>query len=201
MLKKIVSFVTATVMTLLIATSAAFSQENPIFFRQAVGNWVVLGHKGDDTIRPACVIGREWKDSSNFQLIFDLSDGEFYIRIENMEWEIGDEVGRYGEKPGTNPAKFLFSKSDDINGFVLNYDLHSKNLILYRHINVNVFMDHFAQSSELKIVMPGTIQNVKISLKDSNSASELVSSCLDVARKTKLNGPKTDSPVKKEQGT
>lgn len=199
MLKKIVSFVTATVMTMIIATSAAFSQENPIFFRQAVGNWVVLGHKGDDTIRPACVIGRHWTDGSSLQLIFDLSDGEFYVRVENTVWEIGDPPGSYGNRPGTNPAKIVFLGSRGNSNADVYYELHSKNLVLIRHLNSGPFMRDFSSANRFKIIMPGNIQNVDIDLNDSSSAAEVLVSCLETSNKVQLKGP-TENPKKKEQG-
>lgn len=198
-MKKILTFITATALTILAATSAAFSQENQLFFRQVVGTWVVLGHKGDDNIRPACVIGREWTDGSSMQLIFDLSDGEFYIRVENTVWEIGDPPGEYGNKPGTNPAKIVFIGERGTSNAAVYYQLITKNLLLIRHLKGGPFLRDFSAAAKFKIIMPGNIQNVDIDLNDSSSATELLMACLDTSKSVRLNGPK-ETPKKKEQG-
>lgn len=199
-MKKILTFVTTTILTMMLAVSSAFSETNPIFFKQSVGTWVVLGHKGDSTIRPACVIGRHWTDGSSMQLIFDLSDNEFYIRVENTAWEIGDPPGVYGNRPGTNPAKIVFLGNNGNSNSTVYYELHSKNLILIRNLNPVPFMRDFIAASRLRIVMPGNIQNVDIDLNDPISASELLVSCLESSKNIKLDIPEEVKPKKKEQG-
>lgn len=190
---KVITFVIA----LFVSTTSSFAQQH-LFFRQVVGNWEVFGHKGSDTLNPACVINRDWQDGSSVQVIYDLKDGELYLRIKNTQWNIGDPVGNYGDTANTSPAQMIFVGNSNTNNSNVIYSLVSKNIINIRHLKPVVFLKDFASQSKFQLVMPGTITNVSFDLQQSNSAVELLVACIDVSTNVKKNS----APVEKkpEQG-
>lgn len=151
--------------------------EEQLFYRAIVGTWTIIGHPGNSNLNPACVIVRRWQDGSEFHLIRDIKDGELYIRIDNMTWNIGDPIGEYGRNPGTNPIRMNFKFSNSINSSTLIWNLVSKNAITIRHLNVKNFITDFMAASHLSFIMPGTIQNADFDLNGTREAVEHMIRC------------------------
>ena len=172
-------FVSVTLAAMLFSSSAFAA--NQTFFSEDVrpGPFYVYGVTSDpekENDNPACYAEVRWRDGSKFQLIRDLADGELYIFLQNMTWNISDPVGNYRMRINFQ------NRSNQINGLNFEYRLINKNTIVIRNIIKEQFIPLFANNSKAIFVMPGSIQNAEIDLAGSSKTLSEISRCVDVAR-------------------
>lgn len=172
-------FVSATLAAMLF-TSSAFAA-NQTFFSEDVrpGQFYVYGVTADpekENDNPACYAEVNWRDGSRFQLIRDLADGELYIFMRNMTWNISDLPGNYRMRIN------FHSRNGQISGLNFEYRLINKNTIVIRNIIKEQFIPLFSNNNRAVFVMPGSIQNAEIDLVGSSKTLAEISRCVDVAR-------------------
>lgn len=174
-------FLTTTLALLTMVSTATAD----IFYQQREQLWSVYGVVNVEKKNPACIAEQTWRDGSFIQLIKDLADGELYIALTNMEWQIQDEPGTYRMRVNA----FIGS---DVHGFTFDYTLTSKNSLMVRGIISEKFVPVFAAADKLRFVMPGTITNADIQLNGSRAAINGLSDCMN---KFKSGG--FEKPLKK----
>jgi hypothetical protein len=159
-------------------TSSAFAA-NQSFFREDVrpGPYMVYGVTADaeKNDNPACYAEVTWRDGSKFQVIRDLADGELYIFMQNMTWNISDPSGVYRLRAN-------FKRGSQVTGLNFDYRLVNKNTIVIRNIIKEQFLPLFTGNQTMTFVMPGSIQNAEVDLTGSSKTMAEVSRCIDVAR-------------------
>jgi hypothetical protein len=175
-------FVSATLAAMLF-TSSSFAAGLE-FFNVDVrpGPYYVKGVTADvngGTGNPACYAEINWRDGSRFQLIRDLADGELYIFLQNMTWNIADPSGVYRLRAN-------FSRNGQTNGINFEYNLLNKNTIVIRNIKKETFLPLFVNNQKMTLVMPGSIQNAEIDLTGSSRSLAEISRCIDAARAVDL---------------
>ena len=170
-------FISVTLAAMLFSSSAFAANET--FFREDVrpGPYYVYGVTFDPekNSNPACYAEVTWRDGSKFQLIRDLADGELYIFMQNMTWNISDPAGVYRLRAN-------FSRGSQISGINFEYNLVNKNTIVIRNIDKDRFLPLFTGNQKMTFVMPGSIQNAELDLTGSSRTLGEVSRCVDVSR-------------------
>lgn len=156
------------------------------FYQTSVaGGWLIMGQTAIKPYAPVCSINRSYSDGSLFSILYDLNDGEVYIILTNIGWNITDKEGEYKLR-----ANFHWSDGK-IKGGNAPYDLLNKNTIRMRQLN-SVFMKDFMDAKELRLIMPGTVENITITLTGSRDASFKLGDCIDASKKVNLK-PKDQS--------
>lgn len=149
---------------------------NTFFYNTTYQNWQIFGDIGNgDDLNPACVISYEWRDGSEFQLIFDLVDRELWIWFQNFEWDIADTSG-YDEYYTLNMV--IVGSGDNLESGELGYYLVNKNTIDIPDIEPRSFLNAFAELEELRFIMPGNIQNAYLALDGSRGATNRFNDCI-----------------------
>jgi hypothetical protein len=170
--------VSATLAAMLF-TSSAFAASQT-FFREDVrpGPYYVFGITANpaENSNPACYAQVNWRDGSKFQLIRDLADGELYIWMQNMTWNIADPPGPYSLR-----ANF-YNRSGLSGGVNFRYNLVNKNTITIRWIDKDQFLPLFVSNQRMILVMPGSIQNAELVLTGTTRTLAEISRCIDAAR-------------------
>lgn len=172
-------YISVTLAAMLFSSSAFAA--NQTFFREDVrpGPFYVYGVTADpekENDNPACYAEIGWRDGSKFQLIRDLADGELYIFMQNMTWNISDPVGNYRMRIN------FHNRSGQITGLNFEYRLINKNTIVIRNIIKEQFLPLFSGNSRAVFVMPGSIQNAELDLTGSSKTLSEISRCVDAAR-------------------
>lgn len=190
-------FVSASLAAMLFTSSAfAAGQE---FYNVDVrpGPYFVKGVTADTdggNGNPACYAEVNWRDGSRFQLIRDLADGELYIFLRNINWNISDPIGVYNLR-----ANFV-RNNHVVNGLNFEYNLVNKNTIVIRNIKKENFLPLFTGNQRMEFIMPGSIQNASVDLTGSSRSLEEISKCIDVARGVDLY-PENSRPAPVPGGT
>jgi hypothetical protein len=161
-------------LTTVALAATMFATPATAFYNEDVGNWAVYGDEGNQELNPACVVEYMWQDGSTFQLIYDLSTRELYIWFRNFEWDIADPVDQYYEMQMIMDGRRGMSSSG------ATYLLINKNTIVIPNIHVDAFMVPFMQLAELRMIMPGTIQNAYLDLAGSRMASQSLFRCVEI---------------------
>lgn len=164
------------------STASFASDPGYEFYSNQSQNWYIGGYTGDSEKNPACYLEYSFQDGSTFQLVKDLKDGELYIFLRNMQWNISDPPGEY------NLHMNFITRSDDIDPASGKYyfELYNKNTITINWLSVDEFIPGFMKSSELRLIMPGDIENAYVPLEGSSYAIELIAECIDKSDKVKL---------------
>lgn len=184
-MKKLFATFMAITMMYILPLNAA---EN-IFYRNGSGQWSVMGHGGNDKLNPACIMQTTWTDGSRLSVIQDLSDGELYINLEYMKWNI---EGPYNTNHNMKIIFYSGRSSVALDGI---FNLHSKNSIMIRGIKHESFVDIFADADKMSFVMPGTVPNVDIGLRGSSDAIQYTKQCMNASLKENLKTPKKGSNI------
>lgn len=152
------------------------------FFEEDIGYWQVFGDYGSHDMNPACVVDYTWSDGSNFQLTYDLFNGELYIWFRNFEWDISDpvDVEYYMNM-------VIIGQGNDLSSGTLTYVLVNKNTIYIPWIEPTPFLDAFAAMNELRFIMPGTIHNAYLNLSGSRRAVEALIDCVQLGNTIEFN--------------
>jgi hypothetical protein len=180
MMKKIVS----TSLAAMLFTSSAFAAGTE-FYNVDVrpGPYYVKGVTADTdggSGNPACYAEVNWRDGSRFQLIRDLADGELYIFMRNVTWNISDPPGAYRMRMN------FHNRSGGISGLNFQFNLVNKNTIVIRNIIKEDFLPLFTNNSKAIFVMPGSIQNAEVDLTGSTRALTEISKCIDASANVEL---------------
>lgn len=157
------------------------AQQSYDFYTQTSGYWTINGQTGSADANPACYIEYAWQDGSVFQLIKDLEDGELYIYFENITWNIVDEPGYYTMRMN------IYYPDGKINAGNYDYYLIDKNSISIPQLDVKDFIPSFMQGSELRMIMPGDIENSELFLQGSSDAINIMSDCISKSDQVQLN--------------
>ena len=180
-------FLVALLTTVTLATPA-FAVTGYEFYSNDTTHWHIGGYTGDTDdvaggLNPACYAEYAFQDGSSFQLIKDLEDGEVYIWLRNMEWNISDTPGAYSLRMN------IVNRRGDIGSASGNYEyeLVNKNTVMIRGLNVDEFIPAFMNSTEVRLVMPGDIPNAYIPLEGSSVATQMIAECIKSSDEVVLN--------------
>ena len=161
----------ALVSTLLVG--AAQAEPEAFYAAEKVGIWQTFGVTGDGERNPVCFAVAEWPDGSNIQYTKDLADGEMYIRIYNVDWDISDEPGTrvQGRVNFYIDDQFTVGGTSEI--LVLNH-----NTIVLPNLEPTKITPAFMENHVMKVVMPGTTSNIAVSLNGSSDAIQNLAKCM-----------------------
>lgn len=151
------------------------------FYEQQVGFWTVYGHPGnqESKLNPACIAQTTWKDGSYFLMISDLTDKELHLEFKNNEWDIQDKFGQEFELT----LNVYTSNDSDVQSWKAYFWLVDKNTIKIRGLDPKTFLPAFMNYSRMKFIMPGTITNASVDLKNTTKVVGLLVDCIKVAEK------------------
>lgn len=168
----------------LLSASPALA-DNDQFFYSDVQNtpFSVSGILGDKSanLNPACYADISYQDGSRFQLIRDLADGELWMLVRNVNWQIPDQPG------SVNILQANFHQGQNIYPMTFQYKVMNKNTIAIQNIiKDGSFLPYFMKSSKMIFIMPDNIENIQITLDGSRKALEDVARCILTARDKNL---------------
>lgn len=145
-----------------------------LFYNKNINGWFIGGNNKNKELNASCFMEKRWNDGSSFMFIKDLEDGEVYVMMNNNQWIISDNPGNYNMR-----VNFHYSNGR-INGGNAVYELLNKNTIRIRGIKSESFMNDFVSASKMIFIMPGTINNVIISLENSSLGVDNLIDCVKV---------------------
>lgn len=148
------------------------------FYSQNISGWNISGIPQVGELHPVCRANKNFDDGSQFSVIKDLADGELYMFLQNMGWNISDA-------PGVYTLRMNFHKGSRITGSNIQFELLNKNTIRIRNLNSDRFINDFMDYSKLVFVMPGTINNAEILLNGSTNATVALSDCVKNSKNMK----------------
>jgi len=191
MKKILVALLFATALTTQSAYADFYNSKNN------AGAWTVFGTPGGENNNAACVAQVDWTDGSKLQVVKDLEDGEVYLWIKNVDWNIADTPGSYELRLN------FYGSNNRVAGMITQYYLINKNVVAIPNVNINTFLDKFMDNAKMNFVMPGSIQNMTVSLTGSTKAIENLVECIKVSKnaqlydrsKNKKAVPDTQSPA------
>lgn len=181
-----------TLSTLVLAILAAFSlplYAQQAFFRQQVGNWLIVGLPSQEGKNAVCGAEYGFGDGSRLTVYSDLVDGELYLALHNTRWNIGDEPNSRSQLR----VNFI-ARNGHIKGAPAEFIIINKNTIIIPNVNAKAFIPDFMDRHKLEFVMPGTITNAEIPLDNSTRAVEMLIKCVDA-------GSTQAPPAKKKKET
>lgn len=148
------------------------------FYSQNTSGWHVSGIPQIGELNAVCRANKNFNDGSQFSVIKDLADGELYMFLQNMAWNISDA-------PGVYTMRMNFHKGNKITGSNIQFELLNKNTIRIRNLNSDRFINDFMDYSKLVFIMPGTINNAEIPLNGSTNATLALSDCVKNSKNMK----------------
>ena len=155
-------------------TTSVMAEE--LFYRNTINGWYVLGNRQDKNLNASCYMEKVWNDGSSFMFVKDLVDGEVYIMLRNNQWEIADKPGNYSMR-----INFHYTNGT-VSGGWATYELLNKNTMRIRGITANKFLRDFVGANKMVFVMPGTINNVEVSLQNSSVGVDLMFECIAISK-------------------
>ena len=180
----------------LLSASPAIAEPDNFYYSDVQGTpFFVYGALGDSSknLNPSCYAAQSYKDGSEFRLIRDLKDGELWMIIQNVNWDMVD-------KPeSVFNMQINFYRGNDVKPMTFDYVVLNKNTIAIRNIiKDGSFLPAFMIADRMMLIMPGSIPNAYIPLNGSRKAIEQVAECIRSARDKNLWVD--DKPTVKELG-
>jgi hypothetical protein len=161
---------------MLMATAMSLALVTPTFadnfFDQSVGYWRVFGFSGDSETNPSCIASASWDDGSTFLLIQDLADGELLLEMNNNIWNV---EGPYGN---SHQMTLNMYSGNRVESWQATFTLIDKNTIQIRGLDHEKFLKAFTVYDKMVMIMPGTVENAEVQLKNSRNAVGLMGQCL-----------------------
>lgn len=164
--------------SLLIASALSSpASASEVFYRSSknVGLWAVAGFLGDASINPSCRAYMVWPDGSEVNIVKDLADGEFFIYIHTVGWNI------QAEGIGTLRSNFMFSNGT-VSGAEAKFLILNKNTIVIPNIDVEKSLESIMKASNVSFIMPGNIQDISINLTGSSQAMSNIAECIQKSK-------------------
>jgi hypothetical protein len=172
MLKTITSALLATV----ISVSASHAQE--VFYpERSYGQWTVYGYVEEGQGSPDCTAETVWPDGSSLQVTYSTFHDELFIWFRNNDWNILDSLDR----EYTGVLAFTNSRGGITSQFSFDYILLSHNEIVLPNLYVGNFLNRFAESHEMVLDMPGSIQTAYAGLTGTRVAVNELDRCVGIA--------------------
>lgn len=171
-------FLTATAMSLALVAPALADN----FFDTSVGYWRVFGFPGDGETNPSCIASASWDDGSSFLLIQDLADGELLLEMNNNGWNVE------GPYETTHNMTLNMYSNGSVQSWQAVFNLVDKNTIQIRGLDHEKFLKSFMSYDKMVMIMPGTVENAEVQLRDSRKAVNLMGQCMREAP-ANLNKP------------
>jgi hypothetical protein len=180
---------TAAIALLIVSTFPVSSQE--VFYSHKADLWDITGTPSTGAKNAVCEAKYVFRDGSAFALYSDLIDGELYVIIYNVTWNLPPK------QPGSPTASlrmnFHAANGAFVEGKKANYLTLSKNVIAIPMILPEAFLPPFIAHDKLEVIMPDDIPNATIPLKGSSDALSSLTRCIKSAGK--------QSPPKKQTDT
>tara|TARA_R110000772_G_scaffold99174_3_gene198877 strand:- start:7042 stop:7602 length:561 start_codon:yes stop_codon:yes gene_type:complete len=164
------TFLTAIALVSTLLVGAA--QAEVFYAGEKSGIWQTFGLTGDGS-NPVCLAMAEWPDGSDIQYVKDLADGELYVRIYNVDWDITDS-------PGTEvQARVNFYKDDQFTaGGTAPLIVVNHNTVVLANLEPTKFTPAFMENHVMRVVMPGTTSNIAVALNGSSDAVMNMAECM-----------------------
>lgn len=159
------------------------------FYDKQISNeWWVAGRvytpsPTDSPVNNVCTALRRWEDGSSIYLIKDLVDGEMYMRIVNVDWNIPSKV-----VGGGIIARFGLAASKDhklIKGALrISFDRVNSNTIIFRKLNGELY-DFLYRASSIMMSFPPDIDTMSTmdTLVPGKAVLEAMGDCMDAYNK------------------
>lgn len=155
--------------------------DESVFYNKTNGYWSTYGKIGTPGDSPGCWTETTWTDGSRLQLIKDLYDGQIYVWLQNVDWNIVDD-----SPPGWYDGLMInfYNRSGQVvQNWRGGFELINKNTIVIPGLKVDTFIVPFADASEMVLVMPGTTPNMGMPLDGTTVAVRNVIECIDRSEK------------------
>lgn len=146
-----------------------------VFYHKRIDQaWTVGGHEYPGTkSHPVCFANATIEDGSGIEMVKDLESDEFYIRVQNMNWNLTEGVDDK-EKLRLN----LYRNSKLIDGGNMNWFILTKNTIGIPSLSAKEFTDAFWKSTFIRVIMPGDNQNFSTLIASPHSVLDSMSECI-----------------------
>ena len=156
-----------------------------VFYDKKISaEWSVFGNVYQvDKKKDACVAERLWKDGSRLIFVKDFSDGELYIRITNLDWNITDPPDTIVENLIIN----FFDHKKQVVGDNMTggFMVLSKNVVVIGNLK-EVFLERLQKSAAMRLSFPGTVANLGTIIPGKQILEGLVD-CIDAYNVFKKN--------------
>lgn len=138
-------------------------------------HWELFGSiKKDTGEKPTCYAIAKWDDGSQFMLTKDLSNGEFFIWFNNLQWNmLADDFGKH---------LFMRLNMRDGRGRItygadFGFEIENKNTIYIPNIWIREFLTGFVVSKFMYFVLPGQIDNARVLIEDPPKVLQELAGC------------------------
>ena len=145
------------------------------FYNKSIGDWVIFGYDGRE-LNKACILEKSWEDGSRFHLIKDLTDGELFIWINNLSWDIKQKDSNIYD----GATMIIESESGELFTFETKFALINNNTIAIPNLKPTEFVPPFITLTKLRIVIPGFIDEMEIPLDNAFLAVTVLGECIKI---------------------
>jgi hypothetical protein len=153
--------------------AAAASEESKRFYEKKIDDFWYVGGNLNTTRNSACFAHVEFKDGSNAEIIRDLVDGELYLRVQNMSWNL-----EAGVDDKMKLRLNMHRGNAVVNGGTLDWAIVDKTTIIMGDIGIKEFMDGLWKSDTIRLIMPGNTSNAAIYIGRSHDVINALAECI-----------------------
>lgn len=163
----------------LLSTSASAEQGNDakVFYYKRIDQlWTVGGHEYPGTTsHPACFANATIEDGSGLEIVKDLESDQFFIRVQNMNWNLTEGVDDK-EKLRLN----LYRNGKLVEGGNMNWFILTKNTIAIPSLSAKQFTDALWRTTFIRVIMPGDNQNFSTFIASLHVVIDSMAECIKV---------------------
>jgi len=184
--------------TLLLATiTAVFAQKSEdLFMSQSTQDdrWGIFGHKGNEQLNPACIMINKFdRTKENVELVFDLKDGELYLRVDFLGWKIPLPRDFYGLDPSKSIFVMLNMLVDNQPKiYILPFFLNTQSSVILRRLDLEV-LSNLENTTNITVIPPGNNQPLSLDIKDGKEIVKILSECVKRSSSIPKSGKGGDS--------
>lgn len=161
----------------LLSTLALAEQGNDakVFFNKRIDQlWIVGGHEYPGTkSHPVCFANSTLDDGSGMEIVKDLESDEFFIRVQNMNWNLTEGIDDK-EKLRLN----LYRNSKLVDGGNMGWYILTKNTIAIPSLSAKQFTDVLWNTTFIRVIMPGDNQNFSTFIASPHVVLESMAECI-----------------------
>jgi hypothetical protein len=169
----------AIFLSLILLSSTAFAQQGDdakVFYNKRIDAlWTVGGHEYPGTkSHPACFANSTLEDGSGLEIVKDLESGEFYLRIQNLNWNLTEGTDDK-EKLRLN----LYRNGKLVGGGSLRWFILTKNTIAIPSMPDKAFLDDLWKTTLIRVIMPGDNQNFSTFIASPHIVINYMAECIE----------------------
>jgi hypothetical protein len=161
----------------LLSTPALAEQSNDakVFYNKRIDAlWTVGGHEYPGTkSHPVCFANSTLEDGSGLEIVKDLESDEFFIRIQNMNWNLTEGVDDK-EKLRLN----LHRNGKLVDGGNMSWLILTKNTIAIPSLSAKQFTESLWKTTFIRVIMPGDNQNFSTFIASPHAVVDSMAECI-----------------------